>query len=116
MRTAITTLLATAFLAAPAMAQQSPTDAADEKYSSEEFIDNRPAGSENDAVVDAPPVSDGDSTAEMMDEEYSGENTEEVITEAPAGKIDGVPGGDAPDGPITADGDTNEVMDEKIGG
>lgn len=77
----------------------------------QEVIDNRPASSEADAVMDSAPTPTD--TADERIREYSKEDNEQVVTEAQPGAIDGVPEGSAPLRPNLAG--ENAVIDEKPG-
>lgn len=101
MRAPIIAIFASALMAGTALAQVE-----------KEVIDNRPAGSENDAVMDSAPTSTP-RTPEERARDYSTSDNEAVITEAQPGEVDGVPGGQAPVRPNTAG--ENAVIDETPG-
>lgn len=100
MRIPFFALLASTMLTGAALAQ------------TQEVIDNRPASSEADSVMDSAPAPTTETTDERI-REYSKEDNEQVVTEAQPGVADGVPEGDAPMKPHT-EGE-NAVIDEKPG-
>lgn len=100
MRIPVIALFATTMFAGASVAQ------------TQEVIDNRPASSEADSVMDAAPAPTTETPEERI-REYSKDDNEQVITEAQPGEADGVPEGDAPMKPHT-EGE-NAVVDETPG-